>query len=305
LADITSAARSQKNAVLIAETHEDDVRYVQPVAAGGYGFDAVYADDFHHIVRRYVAGDHEGYYARYQGTLDELAQCIERGWLRGTPTLDQPPWRFLYCIQNHDQVGNRACGERLNHDIDLERYTAASALLLFLPFTPLLFMGQEFAASTPFQYFTDHNPELGRLVTEGRRREFKAFSAFADAASRERIPDPQAESTFLKSKLRLSEAGQPPGSDVQAWYQRLLDLRRTDPVLVDQSRERMEPRALSADVLAVRRWRDTRERVLIVNFGDTVFEASELGEGWRPMLGRGDARHVSARSALILGRDNA
>jgi maltooligosyltrehalose trehalohydrolase len=322
LAAITGAARQEagprKSVVLIAETGENDVRYLRSVDEGGFGFDSVYADDFHHTVRRYLAGDHEGYYADYDGTLDEVARCIQQGWLyegqtthssngehhRGTPARDQPAWQFLYVLQNHDQVGNRAFGERLPHEIGLERFAAASALLLFLPYTPMLFMGQEFGASSPFQFFTDHNPDLGKLVTEGRRREFKAFSAFANAEMREKIPDPQAESTFLNSKLRLAEAECPPGSELHAWYAALLRLRRTDPVLVDQARERTDARALTRDVLAVRRWRDADERLLIVNFGDTPFEVKGFGEGWRLILGGPEATggNVPARVAAILGR---
>ena len=116
---------------------------------------------------------------------------------------DEPGSAFVFCTQNHDQVGNRPFGERLNHQIDAGRYAAAVALLLFAPETPMLFMGQEFAASTPFLFFTDFNPELGRLVTEGRRGEFADFRAFADPDMRDSIPDPQAESTFLASKLDL------------------------------------------------------------------------------------------------------
>jgi maltooligosyltrehalose trehalohydrolase len=326
LAEITEAARasarSDRNVVLIAETGENDVRYLRSVAEGGFGFDAVYADDFHHALRRYLAGDHEGYYADFDGTLEEVARCIEQGWLyegqptrrsngehrRGTQARHQPAWQFIYALQNHDQVGNRACGERLHHQVGIERFAVASALLLFLPFTDLLFMGQEFGASSPFQFFTDHHRELGRLVTEGRRREFSAFSDFADAALRERIPDPQAESTFLASKLRLSEADAPAGSDLQRWYTSLLSLRRTDPVLVDQSREHLSARALARDVLAVRRWLANEERLLLVNFGDAPFDTSDFGGGWRIMLSRGDgtsdAHHlsISARSAAILGR---
>ena len=308
LAELTQTVRDSlpagRQAVFIAETSENDVRYLKPVDGGGFGLDAVWADDFHHSLRRYLAGDHEGYYANYEGTLEEVARCIEHGWLyegqptlggrrkpRGTPALDRPAWQFVYVLQNHDQVGNRAFGERLNQQIDLDRFAAASALLLFLPCTPMLFMGQEFAASTPFQYFTDHNPELGRLVTEGRRKEFQAFSEFADPATRERIPDPQAESTFIASRLRVDEAERPPGLELQAFYAALLHLRRTDPVLRDQARERTQPRVLTQDVLAVRRWRGDEERLLIVNFADTEFTTDVYGAGWQPLLawrGSGD-----------------
>jgi maltooligosyltrehalose trehalohydrolase len=326
LAEVTDAARAEvgpdRSVVLIAETGENDVRYLQPVAQGGFGFDAMYADDFHHSLRRYLAGDHEGYYADFEGTLAEVARCIERAWLyegqatrrsqgqhrRGTPATGVPAWQFLYVLQNHDQVGNRAFGERLHHEIGVERFAAASALLLFLPFTPMLFMGQEFAASSPFQFFTDFNPELGKLVTEGRRREFQAFSAFAEAVTRERIPDPQAESTFLASKLRLSEIQTPPGSDLHDWYAALLRLRGTDRVLLDQSRERMSARALIADVIAVRRWHGSDERLLVANFGDTRYETEDFGGGWHVMLAAGstsvrDERiSLPPRGAAILGR---
>jgi maltooligosyltrehalose trehalohydrolase len=327
LAELTRSARTAlpagRECVLIAETHENDVRYLRSVEEGGFGLDAVWADDFHHTLRRYLHGDHEGYYANYTGTLDEVVTCIEQGWLytgqatpsshfkehRGTPAPDQPADQFVYVIQNHDQVGNRAFGERLNHEIDVDLYRAASALLLFLPYTPMLFMGQEFAASSPFQYFTDHTPELGRLVTEGRRREFKAFTHFADPASRERIPDPQAASTFVNSKLELEEADRLPGSAVQLLYQRLLELRHADVVLADQARERMQARALAPDVLAVRRWRGDQERLLLVNFGANGWRDDTFGGGWRVVLETGqttltesDGVIVAARSATVLAR---
>jgi maltooligosyltrehalose trehalohydrolase len=325
LAEVTEAARAeagqQRSVVLIAETGENDVRYLKPVAQGGLGFDVVYADDFHHSLRRYLAGDHEGYYADFEGTLAEVARCIEHGWLyegqatrrsqgqqrRGTPATEVPACQFLYVLQNHDQVGNRAFGDRLHHQIGVERFAAASALLLFLPFTPMLFMGQEFAASSPFQFFTDFDPELGKLVTEGRRREFKAFSQFADPATRERIPDPQAESTFLASKLHLSEIQTSSGSALHAWYAALLRLRHSDPVLVDQSRERLAAHPLTTDVLMVRRWRGSDERLLLVNFGDDRYETHEFGPGWRLVLATegataGDLVSVPPRAAAILGR---
>ena len=327
LAELTQAVRASlapgRQVVLIAETSENDVRYLKPVGDGGFGFDAVWADDFHHSLRRYLAGDHEGYYADYAGTLDEVATCIERGWLyegqatprsgfktpRGTPARDRPAWQFVYAIQNHDQVGNRAFGERLHQQIDLDRYRAASTLLLFLPYTPMVFMGQEFGASSPFQYFTEHDPELGKLVTEGRRKEFQAFSAFADPATRERIPDPQAASTFANSKLHVEEADSPPGSTLRTLYQRLFEMRRTDAVLADQARERTQARALTTDVLAVRRWRLGEERLLLVNFGDGETRIDDFGGGWRVLLDscaatRADPTGVTvgARSASVLAR---
>lgn len=133
--------------------------------------------------------------------------------------------RFVVCLQNHDQVGNRALGDRLHSTIPPETWRAASVLLLTVPMTPLLFMGQEWAASTPFQYFTDLEPGLGRLVTEGRRREFAEFPSFTDAGAGERIPDPQAEATFLNSRLRWEEQVTGDHQRCLALYRALLALR--------------------------------------------------------------------------------
>jgi len=173
----------------------------------------------------------------------------------------------------------------------------------------MLFMGQEFGAASPFQYFTEHDPELGKLVTEGRRKEFNAFSAFADPATRERIPDPQAASTFVNSKLHVEEASTPPGSTLQALYQCLLELRHGDVVLADQSRQRMQARALTEDVLAVRRWLSDQERLLLVNFGDVAARTDEFGGGWQVLLDSGTSTQadsagacIAARSASVLAR---
>ncbi len=280
-----------ENAILIAETHENDVKYLKSVKQGGFGIDAVWADDFHHALRRYLAGDHEGYYARFEGTLAEVARCIQQRWLRNKPAPDQPPEKFVYVIQNHDQVGNRPFGDRLNHGIDKDRYEVASMLLLFLPQTPMVFMGQEFCASSPFQYFTDHNPELGKLVTEGRRKEFKDFAGFNE------VPDPQAEETFLASKLKLEEAE---GSPVQDLYRRMLALRPDDAVLSGSND--VEARAPTTDVLAVRRWRGSEERLLVCNFGDAPYRVTE--QGWRPLVSssEGSPGQVPPRSATVYAR---
>ncbi|GAC1324098.1 MAG: malto-oligosyltrehalose trehalohydrolase [Chloroflexota bacterium] len=327
LADVTDAARNTaaagRGVVLIAETHENDVRYLLPTNEGGFGFDAVWADDFHHTMRRFLAGDHEGYYRDFAGTLDEVAHCIQHGWLydgqptpssdrrerRGTPAGDRPAWQFIYVLQNHDQVGNRPFGDRLTADVDVDRYRAAAAVLLFLPSTPMLFMGQEYGARTPFQYFTDHNPELGRLVTEGRRKEFAAFSAFADPATREKIPDPQARSTFERSKLDRREADSPDGARTLHVYTALLHARRDDAVLATQDRRKMTARGLTSTVLAVHRWLEAgygarRERLLLVNFGDDEVRVDDYGADWTSMIDTA----VPARSdggGLVLGRRSA
>jgi maltooligosyltrehalose trehalohydrolase len=147
---------------------------------------------------------------------------------RGTDPSRVPMSASVVCLQNHDQVGNRAVGDRLHHTVDLAAWRAASVVLLTSPMTPLLFMGQEWAATSPFLYFTDLEPELGRAVTEGRRREFKDFPSFGGCHE---VPDPQAESTFLRSKLPWSEREREPHSTTLALYQRLLALRAEHPAL--------------------------------------------------------------------------
>jgi maltooligosyltrehalose trehalohydrolase len=218
---------------LIAEDERNLAKLVEPRAQGGYGLHGVWADDFHHVVRRIATGDSHGYFRDYPSDAASVARCIEQRWLftgradelwlgerRGTPADHLPPERFVYCIQNHDQIGNRPKGERLNHVVDLSVYRAASALLLFSPEMPLLFMGQEYAATTPFLYFTDHEPKLGRQVTEGRKREFKHVPGFDGE-----VPDPQAEATFRASVLDWSERERSPHREILALYRDLLALR--------------------------------------------------------------------------------
>lgn len=265
LVDRTHAAITQRQVLLIAEDNRNLATMVRPRNVGGWGLDAVWADDFHHQMRRLLAGDCEGYYRDYTGTAEDLAATIRQGWFytgqhsrhwgaaRGTDPSGLAPSQFVVCLQNHDQVGNRALGERLHHQIDLATWRAATALLLCLPQTPLLFMGQEWAASTPFLFFTDHHAELGKQVTEGRRQEFRHFSAFADPAARERIPDPQAEATFRASVLDWSELGREPHASVWRLYQALLALRRKEAALRSARLAVHQVQALGADALVLRR----------------------------------------------------
>ena len=246
LAELTACVRAaapDRHAIVVAEDHRNLNTMLRPDAEGGWGLDAVWADGFHHQCRRMLAGDAEGYFLDYTGQAEDLATTIRRGWFytgqfsshlgrpRGTDPTGIAAPRFVFCLQNHDQIGNRAFGDRLHHVIDPAAYRAASVVLLTAPETPLLFMGQEWAAGTPFQYFTDHHEELGRLVTEGRRREFKYFSAFADPEARARIPDPQAAATFEASRLDWTERDHEPHAAMLRLYRALLALRRREPAL--------------------------------------------------------------------------
>ena len=260
LAEISAHARAaarERTVLVFAEDERNEVKLVTPRARGGHGLDGVWADDFHHQMRRAFAGDHEGYFADFSGSAADIARTIRDGWYfrgehsahlghaRGTDPTGADPAQFVVCIQNHDQVGNRALGDRLGASIDAHAYRVASALLLLAPATPLLFMGQEWNATTPFLYFTDHNAELGRLVTEGRRREFERFSAFAKAT----IPDPQARETFARSVLDWDERLMPEHRAMLDWYRALLALRATHPAMRRRTRDRFDAQAIGDDAV--------------------------------------------------------
>jgi maltooligosyltrehalose trehalohydrolase len=264
LSEIAARARAAapgRRVLVIAEDDRNEARLSLPVEREGLGLDGVWADDLHHQLRRAFAGDSEGYYRDYTGSAEDIARTLRQGWFfegqvsrnhghaRGTPAGGLPPRGFVHCIQNHDQVGNRAHGERLGHDVTPAAYRAMSTLLLLSPYTPLLFMGQEWNASTPFLYFTDHNEELGRLVTEGRRKEFASFARFAG----DTVPDPQAVETFARSRLSWSEAERPPHAQIRALYRELLRLRATEPALKERSRGSYDARALGANALVMER----------------------------------------------------
>jgi maltooligosyltrehalose trehalohydrolase len=250
LSELTSTVRdlAGRDVVMIAEDHRNLADLLVPVRDGGFGLDAVWADDFHHQVRVHTAGDHEGYYAAFAGSIADIATTLRQGWFftgqhsrhldgpRGTNPAGLDPPQFVICTQNHDQIGNRADGARLHHEIDPAAYRALTALLLLAPQTPLLFMGQEWAATSPFLFFTDHEAELGRQVTEGRRAEFGSFAAFADPAWRTSIPDPQRRDTFERSRLDWNEASRSPHAGVRRLHRRLIECRRATPALLDRRR---------------------------------------------------------------------
>jgi len=203
LADRVHAARP--GALVVAESGLNDPKVIRPRAEGGFGHDAQWADDFHHAVRVLVTGDNEGYYEEF-GSIADLAKAYKRPFVHdgqyssfrkkrfGAPVDDRPPEQFVVFDQNHDQVGNRALGDRLPDD---QRALAAFCTLLS-PFVPMLWMGEEYGEPAPFQFFCDHiDEEIAAATREGRRREFAAFAQF----SGEQVPDPQDRATFERSKL--------------------------------------------------------------------------------------------------------
>jgi maltooligosyltrehalose trehalohydrolase len=261
----TVRAAAPRHVIVIAEDDRNLARLAMPVHAGGVGLDALWADDFHHHVRRRLAGDHEGYFESYSGRADDIAQTLQAGWFycgqvaagtgkcRGSDPRPLDLEQFVICLQNHDQIGNRALGDRLHESVDAASCRAASALLLCAPETPLLFMGQEWAASTPFCFFTDHTEAIGRQITSGRREEFAGFSAFRDPDARRRLPDPQDPRTFADSVLRWNELTSEDHQRTLRLYRALLAFRRTNAAMLSRERASVTAAALDADTIAL--WR--------------------------------------------------
>ncbi|RON95929.1 malto-oligosyltrehalose trehalohydrolase [Pseudomonas moraviensis] len=200
-------------------------------------YDAQWNDDGHNALHVLLTGETDAYYADYAAQpTEQLVRCLSQGFVfqghitrhgepRGEPSEHLPSTAFVLFLQNHDQIGNRAFGERLHQLADPRAVQAATVLLLLSPMIPLIFMGDEFAAEQPFLFFTSHHGELAELVREGRRNEFAAFSAFTDPHKREQIPDPNAENTFHASQPRLVGSGTPLQQQTQELYRQLLKLR--------------------------------------------------------------------------------
>ncbi|MDE8346093.1 MAG: malto-oligosyltrehalose trehalohydrolase [Acidocella sp.] len=210
-ASMRAAAETGRHIHLILENENNDPTLLRE-RPGGAGFDAQWCDDWHHCVHVLLTGESEGYYGDFPNPAAQLARCLESGFAyqgepsahadgasRGGPSGHLPTTSFVICLQNHDQIGNRALGERLINLAPKRALRAAMALLLLTPQIPMMFMGEEWGETRPFLFFTDHGEELGELVRAGRRREFAQFAGFADAESREKIPDPNARETFSAS----------------------------------------------------------------------------------------------------------
>ena len=221
---------------VIAESDLNDPRIVTPVERGGYGLDAQWSDDFHHALHALLTGDRAGYYSDF-GAVEHLAKALQNAFVydgnyspyrkrrHGRRPEGLEARRFLGYLQNHDQVGNRATGERSSALMSTDLLKVGAALVLTSPFVPMLFQGEEWGASTPFLYFTDHHdPELGRAVSEGRRREFAAFGW--DPSE---IPDPQNPQTFERSKLKWDELTNDSHAELLEWHKELIRHRQATP----------------------------------------------------------------------------
>jgi malto-oligosyltrehalose trehalohydrolase len=236
------AAWLNRELVLVAESDLNDPRLVTSREAGGYGLTAQWSDDFHHAVHAAITGERQGYYGDF-GSMAVLAKtytkvfCHDGIWSsfrgrthgRQVDVFRLPAHRFLGYLQDHDQVGNRATGDRIAATVPAGLVKVGAGLVLTAPYTPMLFMGEEWGADTPWQYFTDHiEPWLAKAVAEGRKAEFASHGwAAAD------VPDPQDEATFLRSKLDWTQLDREPYLGLLAWYRELIALRGARPELTD------------------------------------------------------------------------
>lgn len=237
----------RRNTVIIAESNKNDPRVVKHPLAGGYGIDSQWSDDFHHSLHALLTGDTSGYYEGF-GSVEALVNAIRHGFSfagsyyaafkrrHGRPTFGLSGHEFVAFMQNHDQIGNRPTGERSSHMMSRGNLKIAAALVFTSPFLPLVFMGEEWGASTPFFYFTDHHDEqLAQAVREGRREDFSQFGWDLD-----KVPDPQDLDTFHKSKLNWGERGKQPYRNLLNWYQQLATLRKALPDLTDGQMQNVE-----------------------------------------------------------------
>jgi maltooligosyltrehalose trehalohydrolase len=295
------AALLNRDLVLIAESDLNDPRLVTSREAGGYGLTAQWSDDFHHAVHAAITGERQGYYRDF-GSMAALAHTMTRVFFhdgrwsafrgrthgRQVDIFRVPAHRFLCYLQNHDQVGNRATGDRIAAILHPDMIKVGAGLVLTAPYTPMLFMGEEWGADTPWQYFTDHvDPGLARAVAQGRREEFARYGwAAAD------VPDPQAKATFTGSKLDWSQPGQDAHRDILAWYTGLIALRRARPELTDPRLDR------------VRAGYDEQDRWLVVQRGRLRI-AANLGPAPQrlPLDGHGSAVLAASSPGATLDGD--
>jgi maltooligosyltrehalose trehalohydrolase len=299
------AAHVGRPLFLIAESDLNDPRFVRSRDAGGYGLDASWADEWHHALHSVLTGETSGYYEDF-GPLPLLVKALRQAWVydgtysphrrrvHGRPPAGLDGSQFVVGTQNHDQVGNRAAGERSGALMSEGRLRVAAALLLTSPFVPMVFQGEEWGASTPFLYFTGHaDPDLGRTVSEGRRREFAQFGW-----DPQEVPDPQDPATFERSRLAWDELAKEPHASLLAWYRGLIALRRQVPALTDPRLDRTVAECdEEAGWLVIRR--------------DSIVIAGNLGEGtWTfpagqraRLLAASDPRIERNRHSLVLPPD--
>jgi maltooligosyltrehalose trehalohydrolase len=300
LAELKSAVSSLSQRLgrplyLIAESDLNDSRILHEPHEGGYGIDAQWSDDFHHSVHALLTSENTGYYADFGG-IEPLAATLRHGWyysgqhsmFRGRSHGNSPRGiarsRFVVCSQNHDQVGNRAAGERLTSLVSFEASKLAAGITLLSPFTPLLFMGEEYGETAPFQYFTSHgDPSLVEAVRNGRREEFAAFG-WQDS-----VPDPQNEATFDGSHLNHSLTSKEPHRTLLNFYQRLLRIRADHAI---GSQASWSIHELGGEALLIHRERDSDQLAMLFNFSGfrVAINRPALAGKWTALIHSADSQ---------------
>ena len=271
-------AAGHRKAIVIAENESQHAILIRSIESGGHGLDAVWNDDFHHSGLVAMTGRNEAYYTDYRGTPQEFISAIKYGYLyqgqwydwqkarRGTAALDMNPAAFVTFFQNHDQVANTARGERPNILTNAGKYKAMTALLLLAPGTPMLFQGQEFAATTPFLYFCDHQAALSKMVRDGRSKFLAQFRSLALPEMQHVFGDPGNSSTFEASKLDFSERQK--NQTMYCLHKDLIALRRRDPVFQQQKRGCVDGAVLSSESFVLRFFgKEEGDRLLLINLG--------------------------------------
>ena len=288
------AAASHKSLYLINENEPQNTQLVRPADKGGYGLDAMWNDDFHHTALVALTGHNEAYYTDYNGSAQEFLSSAKWGYLyqgqrykwqkrrRGTTALDMPPTAFVHFLQNHDQIANGYRGFRLGRLTSPAMLRAMTAYWLLMPQTPMLFQGQEFGSSSTFHYFADHNPELNKLIAEGRAKELGQFPSGAVPEMKEYLVDPGARSTFESSKIDLSEKDAPVHAELFKLHKDLLKLRKKTPVFARvQRRGDLDGAVLRQDAFILRYFAtpgpqtgfetaSVDDRLVVVNLGNDL-----------------------------------
>ena len=318
--EIARAAAGNRGLYIINENGPQETILVRPINKGGYGMDAVWNDDFHHAARVALTGRREGYFQDHLGTPQEFVSAAKWGFLyqgqnytwhvsrRGTPALDLPPTAFVHFLQNHDQIANSGTGRRAHLIGHPGMYRALTALLLLGPQTPMLFQGQEFAASSPFYYFADHHTELGLLICKGRAKELSQFPSLATPEFLASLPEPCSPESFEKSKLNWAERDLPEHAQALRLHKELLRLRRDDAVLSRVPRRGDVDGAVLGDhAFVLRFFDDAGDRLLIVNLSaDLVFRpapepllAPPFGMRWKMLFSTEEPQYGGAGAAAI------
>lgn len=275
---VREAARGRQT-IIVAENEPQLTKLVRPIEKSGYGLDGLWNDDFHHSAMVAMTGRNEAYYTDYLGRPQEFISMVKYGYLyqgqhykwqkqrRGTPGLKLAPATFVTYIQNHDQIANSGCGERVQFMTSPGRLRAMTALLLLAPGTPMLFQGQEFGSSSPFYFFADHKPELALLVRQGRAEFLAQFPSLATSEMLPCLIDPANPSTFERCKLDFSERQR--NRHIYDLHKDLLRLRREDSVFSAHIPHGVDGAVLAQECLLLRFFSETGDddRLLLVNFG--------------------------------------